>query len=142
MATHSTVLTWKIPWTEEPGGLQSMGSQKSRTQLSALHTTPVPALPPAALGLGASSLDCKALSLLGTTCALLTSPAFPSSGCQALSYPTALARALAPASYRNHHPASFLMARPPAWVFGTVPAGPCLSEALPIHPDCSFLCTP
>ena len=30
MATHSSVLTWRIPWTEEPGGLQSMGSQKSR----------------------------------------------------------------------------------------------------------------
>ena len=26
MATHSSVLAWKIPWTEEPGGLQSMGS--------------------------------------------------------------------------------------------------------------------
>ena len=25
MATHSSVLAWKIPWTEEPGGLQSMG---------------------------------------------------------------------------------------------------------------------
>ena len=25
MATHSTVLAWKIPWTQEPGGLQSMG---------------------------------------------------------------------------------------------------------------------
>ena len=28
MATHSTTLAWKIPWTEEPGGLQSMGSQR------------------------------------------------------------------------------------------------------------------
>ena len=28
MATHSSVLAWKIPWTEEPGRLQSMGSQK------------------------------------------------------------------------------------------------------------------
>ena len=28
MATHSSVLTWKIPWTKEPGGLQSMGSQR------------------------------------------------------------------------------------------------------------------
>ena len=28
MATHSSVLTWKIPWTEEPGRLQSMGSQR------------------------------------------------------------------------------------------------------------------
>ena len=30
MATHSRILAWKIPWTEEPGGLQPMGSQ-SRT---------------------------------------------------------------------------------------------------------------
>ena len=28
MATHSSTLAWKIPWTEEPGGLQSMGSQR------------------------------------------------------------------------------------------------------------------
>ena len=28
MATHSSILTWGIPWTEEPGGLQSMGSQR------------------------------------------------------------------------------------------------------------------
>ena len=28
MATHSNILTWRIPWTEEPGRLQSMGSQK------------------------------------------------------------------------------------------------------------------
>ena len=28
MATHSSTLTWRIPWTEEPGGLQSMGSQR------------------------------------------------------------------------------------------------------------------
>ena len=27
MATHSTILAWEIPWTEEPDGLQSMGSQ-------------------------------------------------------------------------------------------------------------------
>ena len=29
MATHSIILAWSIPWTEEPGGLQSMGSQES-----------------------------------------------------------------------------------------------------------------
>ena len=34
MATHSSILAWEILWTEEPGGLQSMGSQKSGTQLS------------------------------------------------------------------------------------------------------------
>ena len=28
MATHSSVLAWRIPWTEEPGGLWSMGSQR------------------------------------------------------------------------------------------------------------------
>ena len=30
-ATHSGILAWEIPWTEEPAGLQSMGSQESAT---------------------------------------------------------------------------------------------------------------
>ena len=30
MATYSSILAWKIPWTEEPGGLQFMGSQRVR----------------------------------------------------------------------------------------------------------------
>ena len=34
MATHSSILAWRIPWTEELGGLQSMESQKSGTGLS------------------------------------------------------------------------------------------------------------
>ena len=34
MATHTSILAWAIPRTEEPGGLQSMGSKKSQTQLS------------------------------------------------------------------------------------------------------------
>ena len=33
MATHSRILAWEIPWTEEPGRLQSMGSPKSLKQL-------------------------------------------------------------------------------------------------------------
>ena len=33
-APHSSILAWKIPWTEEPGRLQSMGSAKSQTRLS------------------------------------------------------------------------------------------------------------
>ena len=33
MATHSSILAWETPWTEEPGRLQSMGSQKSQTWL-------------------------------------------------------------------------------------------------------------
>ena len=34
IATRSNILAWRIPWAEEPGGLQSMGSQKSWTQLT------------------------------------------------------------------------------------------------------------
>ena len=34
MTTHSSILAWEIPWTEEPGGLQSTGLQKSQTRLS------------------------------------------------------------------------------------------------------------
>jgi len=30
LATHSSILAWSSPWTEEPGGLQSMGSQRAR----------------------------------------------------------------------------------------------------------------
>ena len=30
IATHSSILAWRIPWTEKPGGLQSMGSQRVR----------------------------------------------------------------------------------------------------------------
>ena len=38
-APHFSNLAWKIPWTEEPGGLQPIGLQKSRTQLSNQTTT-------------------------------------------------------------------------------------------------------
>ena len=34
MTTYSSILVWGIPWTEKPGGLQTMGSQKSWTELS------------------------------------------------------------------------------------------------------------
>ena len=33
MATHSSILAWEIPWTEEPGGLKSMGSQRDGQDL-------------------------------------------------------------------------------------------------------------
>ena len=33
MATHSSIISWRTPWTEDPGGLQSIGSQKSWTWL-------------------------------------------------------------------------------------------------------------
>ena len=35
MATHSSILAWEIPWTEEPGGLWSIGSQTDRDNLAA-----------------------------------------------------------------------------------------------------------
>ena len=39
MATHSSILAWRIPWTEEPGGLQSMGSHRVRHNQSNLACT-------------------------------------------------------------------------------------------------------
>ena len=38
MVTHPSILAWRIIWTEEPGGLQSMGVAKSQTRLSNQHT--------------------------------------------------------------------------------------------------------
>ena len=37
MATHSSILAWEIPWTEDPGGLQSMGLQKVSHDLVPEH---------------------------------------------------------------------------------------------------------
>ena len=47
MATHSSILAWRVPWTEEPGGLQSMGSQRVGHNLATnifltLHCMEVP----------------------------------------------------------------------------------------------------
>ena len=38
VATHSSILAWRIPWTEEPGGPQTMGVAKSQTRLKRLST--------------------------------------------------------------------------------------------------------
>ena len=38
MATHSSILAWEIPWTEEPGGLQSIGHKESDTTEQLRHT--------------------------------------------------------------------------------------------------------
>ena len=40
VATHSTLLAWRIPWTEELGGLQSMGSQRVRHDSATWHPPP------------------------------------------------------------------------------------------------------
>ena len=39
MATHTNTLAWIIPWTEEPGGPQSMGSQRDRHDWASEHST-------------------------------------------------------------------------------------------------------
>ena len=39
MATHSVILAWRIPWMEEPGGLQTMGSQTDTTERLPLGST-------------------------------------------------------------------------------------------------------
>ena len=41
MAIHSSILAWRIPWTEDPGGLQSMGSQRVRHALVTGHAVDV-----------------------------------------------------------------------------------------------------
>ena len=38
MATNSSILAWRIPWTEEPGGLQSVGRKESDTTEATAHT--------------------------------------------------------------------------------------------------------
>ena len=38
MAVHSSTIAWKIPWTQEPGRLQSMGVAKSRAKTRGFHT--------------------------------------------------------------------------------------------------------
>ena len=45
MAPHSSILAWKIPWTEEPVGLQVQGVANSRTRLSDFPFTILPSLP-------------------------------------------------------------------------------------------------
>ena len=37
IATHPNILAWRIPWTEEPGGLRSIGSQRVRSDLACMH---------------------------------------------------------------------------------------------------------
>ena len=39
MATHTSILAWRIPWTEEPGGLRSIGSQRVRHNLMTKQQT-------------------------------------------------------------------------------------------------------
>jgi len=62
MATHSSILAWKISWTEELGGLQSMESQRAEHDL-AKHVYHIYILPLVSLGLVLSYTDPNASSL-------------------------------------------------------------------------------
>ena len=55
MTTHCSILAWEIPWTEEPGGLQSMGSQRVGHDLATKQQQKSP-------------VNCGALSTAGLVC--------------------------------------------------------------------------
>ena len=52
MATHSSILGWEIPWTEEPGGLQSMGLQRVRHDLATKQQEQIMTLSPGSRQVG------------------------------------------------------------------------------------------
>ena len=64
MATHSSILTLRIPWTEEPGGLQSMGSQRVRHNLATKRKWRKPVTSVAHLYAKHISGHCRAIALL------------------------------------------------------------------------------
>ena len=70
MATHSSILAWRIPWTEKPGGLQSMGSQ-SWTRLSSSAHGPEPGF----------EWECFRSLSLGAVCVLVPVPGRARDGC-------------------------------------------------------------
>ena len=70
MATHSSILAWKIPWTEEPGGLQSNGVAKSWTRLKGLSTQHAQEYENVRLVESPSSTPALASCLWGTGCVL------------------------------------------------------------------------
>ena len=57
MATHFSILAWEIPWTEEPGGLQSMGLQTSSARQLALTWDPWEVIPVSAPPASSCSTD-------------------------------------------------------------------------------------
>ena len=80
MATHSSIFAWRLPWTEEPGGLQSMGLQRveydgAHTQAAFQRSQP-PTFCPNARGLTVATAQSLALA----RACLFLSPFFPPAG--------------------------------------------------------------
>ena len=90
MATLSSVRAWRIPWTEEPGGLQSMGSQRVGHAWASKHTC----LPIFKLDSSAFLL----LSCMNSLCILNISPLSDNMLCKCFLLPSNLERAMAPHS--------------------------------------------
>ena len=67
MATLSSTLAWRIPWTEEPGGLQSMGSQESDTTERLTHTHTIEILDGARAHFLYSPISCRKQDGAGST---------------------------------------------------------------------------
>ena len=57
MATHSSIHAWRIPWTEEPGGLQSKGRKESEATEATWHASPETFLVVTVEGWGWSAFD-------------------------------------------------------------------------------------
>ena len=68
MATHPSIFAWKSPWTEDPGGLQSMGPQKSRTGLSTYRDLGSPASRAEDLALGVDETESEPGQLTQPLC--------------------------------------------------------------------------
>ena len=71
MATHSSILAWRTPWTEESGGLQSMGSQRVRYDLACTHAEAISLLQQVLFHESLALTENMGLSSVGTYAGIL-----------------------------------------------------------------------
>ena len=71
MATHSSILAWRIPWTEEPGGSQSLGSHRGRCDLVCTHAEATSLLQQILLHESPALTENTALSSVDTSAGIL-----------------------------------------------------------------------
>ena len=150
MATHSSILAWRIPWTEEPGGLQSLGSQGVRHDWSDWHTHPQTRTHNSlghlnALIFGGSGLVCRLNTSRAAEMPLLAQPPM-STGCLILSPIVSLTSScnLMPGNVFNHKHSGWNDFNCPWWahlqkVLGLPQVGLVKSLAAPVCPGDSVL---